>query len=137
MNFDGYSDIWVMTSWGATGNESGCAWLFNPKTGRFEFSKEFSDLGGYILDPATKTITTRGHAGAGSIEAAKYTVEINRPALIVTVSQYFDPDEQEYHCVVKQRGGRQNDIVTTRDFWAKTLDDACDPTDPFGEVDAK
>jgi hypothetical protein len=42
MNFDGYSHIFVMTSWGATENEGGCAWLFNPKTGRFEFSKEFS-----------------------------------------------------------------------------------------------
>ena len=135
MNFDGYSDVFVMTGWGATGNESGCVWLFNPKTGRFEFSKEFSDLGSYTLDPATKTITTRGHAGADMIEAAKYTVENNRLVLIVTVSQYFDPDRQEYHCVVKQRRGRQNDLVTTRDSWAKSIEDACDPTDPFGEVD--
>jgi hypothetical protein len=137
MNFDGYADIFVMTSWGATGNESGCVWLFNPNTGRFEFSKEFSDLGSYTLDPATKTITTRGHAGANAIEAAKYAVENNRLVLIVTVSQYFDPDKQEYRCVVKQRRGRQNDLVTTRDFWAKSIEDACDPTDPFGEVDRK
>jgi hypothetical protein len=137
INFDGYSDIFVMTSWGATGNEGGCVWLFNPKTGRFEFSKEFSDLGSYTLDPTTKTITTRGHAGADAIEAAKYTVENNRPLLIVTVSQYFDPDKQEYHCIVKRRRGRQGELVTTREFWAKTLDYACDPTDPFGEAHSK
>jgi hypothetical protein len=137
VNFDGYSDIFVMTSWGATGNESGCVWLFNPKTGLFEFSKDFSDLGSYALDPATKTLTTRGHGGADTIEASKYTVENNRLMLIVTVSQYFDPDKQEYHCVVKQRRGRQGELVTTRDFWAKNHEDACDPTDPFGEVQDK
>lgn len=137
MNFDGYADIFVLTSWGATGNESGCVWLFNPKNGRFEFSKEFSDLGTYTLDPATKTITTRGHAGADTIDAAKYAIENNRPVLIVTVSQNLDPDKQQYHCVVQQRRGRQNQLVTTRDFWAKTLEDACDPADPFGEVDRK
>jgi hypothetical protein len=136
-NFDGYADIFVRTSWGATGNESGCVWLFNPKNGRFEFSKEFSDLGSYTLDPATKTITTRGHAGADVIDAAKYVVENDRPVFIVTVSQYLDPDKQEYHCVVQQRRGRQSELVTTRDFWAKTLEDACDPADPFGGVDRK
>ena len=135
MNFDGYADVFVLTTWGATGNEGGCVWLFEPKTGRFEFSKEFSELGTYALDPETKTITTRGHSGADTIDAAKYVVENNRPVLIVTVSQDFDSDKEEYHCVVKERRGRQNELVTTRDFWARTLEDACDPTDPFGEVD--
>jgi hypothetical protein len=132
MNFDGYADIFVLTSWGATGNETGCVWLFDPKSGRFEFSREFSELGTYTLDPATKTITTRGHAGADTIEAAKYMVENNRPVLVITVSQYFDSDKQEYHCVGQQRGGRQNELLTKRDLWAKSLEDACDPTDPFG-----
>jgi hypothetical protein len=137
INFDGYADIFVLTSWGATGNETGCVWLFNPKSGRFEFSREFSELGTYTLDPATKTITTRGHAGADTIEAAKYVVENNRPVLIIAMSQYFDSDKQEYHCVIQQRRGRQNELLTKRDLWAKSLEDACDPTDPFGRVGDK
>jgi hypothetical protein len=134
INFDGYDDIFVMTTWGATGNESGCVWLFNPKTGLFELSKDFSDLGSYVLDPATKTLTTHGHAGAGAIEAVRYDVENNHPIPIITVSQYFDPGKGEYHCVVRERREMARDLVTTRDFWAKTLEDACDPTDPFGEI---
>jgi hypothetical protein len=42
-----------------------------PKTARFEFSKEFSDLGSYVLDPVTKITTTGGYAGADTSEAAK------------------------------------------------------------------
>ena len=30
-NFDGYQDVYAMTIWGATGNESGCIWLFDPR----------------------------------------------------------------------------------------------------------
>jgi hypothetical protein len=137
MNFDGYLDIFVLTSWGATGNESGCVWLYNPRTGRFQFSKEFSELGGYTLDPATKTIITRGHAGADAIEAAKYVVGNDRPVLTVTVNQDWDSDKQEYHCVVKQRHGSESHLVTVRDFWTRSMGDACDPTDPFGEVGKK
>lgn len=137
MNFDGYADVFVLTSWGATGNETGCVWLFNPKSGRFEFSKEFSELGTYTLDPATKTISTRGYSGADTIAAARYVVENNHPVIVVTVDQDLDPVKQEYHCVVRQRRVPGGALVTTRDFWAKTLDDACDPTDPFGEVTDK
>jgi hypothetical protein len=137
MNFDGYADIFVLISWGATGNEGGCVWLFNPKKGRFEFSKEFSELGAYTVDPATntKTITTRGHSGVGSISAAKYVVENNRPVPIITVNQDFDPDKEQFHCVVRQR--RKSDLVTTRDVWAESFEKACDPTDPFGEAGDK
>jgi len=137
MNFDGYADIFVLTSWGATGNEGGCVWLFNPGKGRFEFSKEFSELGTYSIDPATKTIATRGHSGVGAIIAAKYVVENNRPVPIITVNQDFDPVKQEFHCVIRQRHGREGGLVAIRDFWAKSFEEACDPTDPFGEVKDK
>jgi hypothetical protein len=137
MNFDGYADLFVLTSWGATGNESGCVWLFNPKAGRFEFSKEFSELGAATFDATSKTISIRGHAGASTIAAARYVVENNRPVLVLTVNQDFDPVKQQYHCVVRQRRASKTDLVATRDFWAKTLEDACDPTDPFGEVGRK
>ncbi len=133
MNFDGYADIFVLTSWGATGNEGGCVWLFNPNKQSFEFSKEFSELGTYTVDPATKTITTRGHSGVGSIIAAKYVVENDRPVSIITVNQDFDSAKEQFHCVVRQRRGRKSDLVTTRDVWAENFEKACDPADPFGE----
>jgi hypothetical protein len=47
MNFDGYDDVFVLTTWGATGNEAGCVWLYDPQSGRFEFSKEFTNFGAF------------------------------------------------------------------------------------------
>ena len=87
MNFDGYKDIYMLTSWGATGNESGCVWLYDPDSGRFEYSKDFAELGRFTLDPATKTIVTHSNGGmAGTVfRAAKYLIEDNRPVAIATV----------------------------------------------------
>ncbi len=63
VNFDGYQDIFLETGHGATGNESGCVWLFNPATGSFDYSKEFSDLVRFWLDPSTKRILTFERGG--------------------------------------------------------------------------
>jgi hypothetical protein len=139
LNFDGYDDIYVLTNWGATGNELGCVWLYDPKASRFEFSREFSELGRFTLDPATKTIATHSNGGmAGTIfQAAKYIIENNRPVPVVTVAQDFDFDKKEYHCIVQQRCGRGNDLLTVRDVRAKSKDDfdgPCAPSDPFRDI---
>jgi hypothetical protein len=136
MNFDGYKDIYMLTSWGATGNESGCVWLYDPKSSRFEFSKDFSELGRFTLDPATKTIVTHGNGGrVGTIfRAAKYIIEGNRPVSIITVAQDWDLDKKEYHCIVQQRHQHEHALVTVRDERAKPKDDfdaPCDASDPF------
>jgi hypothetical protein len=136
MNFDGYKDIYVMTTWGATGNEQGCVWLYDPESGRFDYSKEFSELSTFMLDPATKTIATHGNGGrAGRIfRAARYAVESNRPVLVITVAKDWDFGKQEYHCVVQQRRGRDNSLVTLIDKWAKPTNNdegPCDASLPF------
>jgi hypothetical protein len=142
MNFDGYSDIYVLTNWGATGNELGCAWLYGPKSGRFEFSKEFSELGRLTLDPATKTIATHSNGGmAGTIfRAAKYVIEDNHPVPVVTAAQDFDFATKKYHCVVQERRGRADALVTVRDVVAESKGDfegPCDPSDPFPGIGDK
>jgi len=139
MNFDGYNDIYVLTNWGATGNELGCVWLYDPKSSHFVFSKEFSELGRLTLNPATKTIATHSNGGmAGTIfRATKYVIEDNRPVPVVTVAQDFDFDKREYHCVVQQRRAGENALVTVRDVWAKPKDDfdaPCDASDPFRSI---
>ena len=32
-----------MTTWGATGNQFGCIWLYEPATCRFEYNKNLAD----------------------------------------------------------------------------------------------
>jgi hypothetical protein len=114
-NFDGYKDIYLMTNWGATGNQNGCVWLYNTATKKFDYSKEFSALSRYWLDPASKTILTFVTGGAaGRIHIVeKYKVEDNRPVLIWSENQDLDSQKREFHCVVQELRGKK--MVTVRD----------------------
>ena len=139
MNLDGYKDIFVLTNWGATGNEQGCVWLYDSENGRFEYSNEYSELGRFEVDPKTKTITTHSNGGAaGTIfQAAKYAPTGQHLVLLLTVEQDYDFASQEYHCVVKRSRGDGNGLQTIRDVRAKAkaeFEGPCEPSDPFRGV---
>jgi len=123
-NFDGYQDIYVLTSWGATGNNQGCIWLYNPAAKQFEYSPEFSDLGTFTLDRPNKTIITWGNGGmAGGVHsAAKYKVEANRPVLVYDEKQDWNPEKKQFHCTVKELRGRE--MVTTHDEWGRAANNS-------------
>lgn len=125
-NFDGDQDVYLMTHWGATGNQYGCVWLYNRATGRFEYSKEFSELSRYWLDPATKTIRTFDRGGmAGAVHVAnQYAVENNRPILIWSETQDWDAAKQRFHCIVQER--RNGVMVATRDVWGESDETPCE-----------
>jgi hypothetical protein len=130
VNFDGYKDIFLETGHGATGNEGGCVWLFNPVTGSFDYSKEFSGLDRFWLDPSTKTILTyeRGGMLGFAYGAGIYAVLGNRPVLIRSEFQDWDDQKKQFHCIVKRRRG--NLMVVVRDVWGKNGEDdaPCDPS---------
>lgn len=133
INFDGYNDIFLKTMWGATGNESGCVWLYNSAAGQFEYSKAFSDLAGFSLEPATKTITTFSRGGmAGYVHnAARFAVQNNLPVLKWSETQDWDDSKKQFHCVVRERRGK--DLVIVRDVWGGGGEDdaPCDPSALF------
>jgi hypothetical protein len=62
LNFDGYQDLLLLASWGATGNQSWCIWLFDAASSRFRYVPDFQ-LGTHTLNPADKTIVTSSHDG--------------------------------------------------------------------------
>jgi hypothetical protein len=123
-NFDGYQDIYVLTSWGATGNNQGCIWLYNPASRHFDYSPEFSDLGTFTLDRPSKTIITWSNGGmAGGVHNAdKYKVQNNRPVLIYSERQVWDEAKKQFHCMVAELRG--HDMVTTHDEWGKSRDNS-------------
>jgi hypothetical protein len=123
-NFDGYQDIYVLTDWGATGNNQGCIWLYNSATSRFDYSPDFSALGTFTLDPANKTIITWSNGGmAGGVHSAdKYKIANNRPVLVYSERQDWDHDKKQFHCIVSELRGTA--IVTTHDDWGKASDKA-------------
>jgi hypothetical protein len=115
VNFDGYQDIYLMTNWGATGNHYGCIWLYNPATGKFDYSKDFSQLSRYWLDPASKTIRTFDRSGGGDYVANEYKVENDRTILIWSANREWDRSKKQFHCVLQEL--RQGALVTTHNVW--------------------
>lgn len=134
-NFDGYKDVFLMTWWGATGNQGGCIWLYNTRSGRFEYSKELSELPWRRLDPTTKTIFTFENGGAvGRVyDANRYRVEDNKPVLIWHEHQDLDDAKHQFHCTAEKLKG--NKMVSTKDLWSKPtadpLEAPCNPGQLF------
>jgi|GEM_PF-3209198 len=126
VNFDGYQDIYLMTNYGATGNHYGCIWLYNPATGKFDYSKEFSQLSRYWLDAASQTIRTFDRGGmAGLVYTAnQYKVDGNQPILFWSEHQDWDFDKKQFHCVLQEK--RNGAMVVTRDVWGDSDVPACE-----------
>ncbi len=122
-NFDGYKDVFLTTWWGATGNYGGCIWLYHPHSGRFEYSKELSELPWRRLDPATKTIFTfeNGGAAGSAYDASRYRVEDNKPVLIWHEHQEWDNDKKQFHCTAQELKGTK--MVTTKNLWSQAAAD--------------
>ena len=135
VNFDGYADIYLNTWWDGTGNQGGCVWLYNPATGRFAYSKEFSDLPGFTLEPEKKIILTFSHGGMAGLvyDTARFQVQNNKPILIWREHQDWDPNTKQYHCVTEERSDGRMVISKdkrsepgTSDDWSKVVA-PCDP----------
>lgn len=73
-NFDGYPDIWIYAHNGGAGpNDGNNYYLFNPKTGQFEFNQKLSDLTQVSVDSKSKIITSAFRDGAGHHGGGTYT----------------------------------------------------------------
>jgi len=138
VNFDGYADIFLMTWWGATGNQGGCVWLYNPGTGRFEYSQEFSELPGFTLEPEKKTILTFSNGGMAGLvyDTERFRIQGNKPILIWHEHQDWDSNTKQFHCVTEElKDGLM--VVSkdkrsepgTSDDWSKVVT----PCDPGGD----
>lgn len=71
LNFDGYKDILLEYSDGSGGGSYN-VWLFNPKTGRFDYNKEISQLTDPTPDSASRTLTSYYEDGACCGTVSKY-----------------------------------------------------------------
>ncbi len=118
-NFDGYQDIWMLASWGATGNESGCVWLFDSKSGKFAYSREFSELGTYKLDPGSRTIITTSVGGmAGQVHRiTTYEVIDDRPFVVQQEDQDWDDQKCAFVRVLRKR--KDGQLMVINRGWVK------------------
>ena len=123
INFDGFLDIKLMTTWGATGNTGYDYWLFDKETGRFVYEEAFSELCNPTPHPETKTITTTSVGGmAGKIHTfATFKVIDGKPVLVREENQDWVADGRYFLKTVKQLNNGRLVVVSKEivrdDFW--------------------
>lgn len=73
LNFDGYLDLILEYDW-PSGGTLACVWLFDPKSGRFKYNEELSEMFDLVPDTSQKTITTTWEKGAccGTVETYRF-----------------------------------------------------------------
>ena len=115
VNFDGYSDIKLLSFSGATGNGYYYYWLFDRKTDQFVFSQEFSKFCNPILHPETREIEThavRGKAGMIYIDETFRVID-GRPVLVRRESEdEVDRDGRSFLKVVREVKNGKMKIVS-------------------------
>lgn len=126
LNFDGYPDIEMVQFWGATGNAGNCIWLFDPKTEKFVFSRQFSDaIGRYEVDKAAATITTYSNMSAFIHKKQKYAVRGGKLVLIGDEEQSEAAGKCAYHVVKREeKNGR---LAVVGEQWVGADGEPCTP----------
>ncbi|MGY0037568.1 XAC2610-related protein [Pedobacter sp. NJ-S-72] len=72
-NFDGYPDfMFLMQTGGAGPNDTHNFYLYNPKSGNFEYNDELSQLPQVQIDPKSQTISSNWRDGAAHHGGEKY-----------------------------------------------------------------
>lgn len=108
INLDGRADLRQRTIRGATGNVLYRWWLFDPDSGRFVHSPEYSrEIGAHTLDRERRRITTRSHGGhAGAIfEETTFEPRGRELVRVRSISQDFDPETERY---IRRTGSHQD-----------------------------
>lgn len=98
VNFDGYKDIMLLGSWGATGNMSYDYYTFDIQNMKFNYRPELGILSSPRFDSLTKRIQTGWNGGmAGTIYGSEiYEFQNDSLKLIHSVYQNFDQSTNHY-----------------------------------------
>jgi hypothetical protein len=101
-NFDGYKDIYLMTMRSPMANTASCLWLYNPKTGLFDYSSAFSKISVTSIDAGPKRLLSYGNGGGGNYHLDKYAVFDDHPVLVWSEEQDLN-NSGDMHCTQKER----------------------------------
>jgi hypothetical protein len=126
LNFDGYADIVMKVFQGATGNEANCVWLFEPNTGKFVFSRAFSDvIGNHRIDAKKKTIVTSSNGSAYTFSIQTYAVRNGEPVLILDERHEQAEGKCPYHWI--RRKEKDGVMVVAEEGWIDADEKPCTP----------
>lgn len=112
LNFDGFRDLLLRRFAGATGNLGYCLWLFEPKSNRFEYVRDFI-LENYSLHPANKTLTMGSNGGLAGMVHDKSTLrfEAGRPVTLSREHQGWDAVKCGFRTEWFERAGGKLTLV--------------------------
>lgn len=113
LNFDGYNDLKVLRSQGATGNTTYTVWMFDPKTSQFILNKQLSNLMNPTPNPKTETLTSFSNSSAADWGHQTYVWKNGQLMLIHEVIQNFEHVSETVSCTINEYiNGRK--VKTTR-----------------------
>ena len=122
-NNDGCADLVVTSSVAAIGNESIKAFLYNPRTRRFDVSQALSGIGGLDIDPRDKNcVTGSWKGGAMDFYSARHCWRKGK--LVMKSEHSVSPlynDQGELQCyqnvITDYRGGKKRKRTScTKEF---------------------
>lgn len=113
-NFDGYDDLMLLEGWGARLRQYEI-WLFDPKSKRFIYNADLSDLMSPNADKNKKIITTwynRGSA-ARDYQYTEYKWKGKRLIKILEVDQK-GIEENKFHKIIKELHNGKLEVTTDK-----------------------
>ncbi|MFA4954419.1 MAG: hypothetical protein WC641_03855 [Patescibacteria group bacterium] len=102
LNFDGYKDLELLSSQGATGNTVFIVWLFNPKLSAFVSNETLSNLMNPVPDPKTKTIKSFSNSSAADWSQQTYAWKDERLVLVHEVIQSYEYASETVSCTTSE-----------------------------------
>jgi len=106
MNFDGYKDFRVVSWVGSTWNRGYHVWLYNPKSGRFCYDVDLSNLSSPIVfDARTQTVSTFSKGGSAAAIHSRYDYKFIAGKLtrVKRYEQTFDKKFDRYVYTIWKR----------------------------------
>jgi hypothetical protein len=110
LNFDGYNDLLMLQSYGATGNSWYCVWLFDPGSDRFVYRKYWA-LGTHGIDTVHKRIIETGNGGGDNYTISTIASIENKPVIVGEEVHSWDPKRCANLTIFRRRvGGTLKDV---------------------------
>jgi hypothetical protein len=103
MNFDGYNDLKLVTSAGATGNTHFDIWLFDATSSQFTFHEGLSGLTNPRTDLKNKTVNSFSHSSAAEFENQTFIWQSGQLVLTREVVQMYNQATDKITCTISER----------------------------------
>ena len=113
LNFDGYLDLAL--EWNsASGGSNHVIWLFDPRTGKFNFNSKMSEVNTPTPDPQSKTLTSVYAEGISGAKVETYRF-INNEFTLVSDSSWYNDQKHKWTITTTKKYHYKNKVLVKID----------------------